>query len=112
MAKRRHRADRSQTARPSPTEQLDQAVEATMADARPPRVNSGIAALLEIAGELRGLPRQEFKMQLRASLKKNALPTPSTRAALTAPRRHGIATPYLLIRDASRAIDFYTRAFG
>ena len=83
-----------------------------MADARPPRVSSGIAALLEVAGELRGLPRQEFKMQLRASLKKNALPTPSTKAALTARRRHGIATPYLMIRDASRAIDFYKRAFG
>jgi PhnB protein len=111
MAKRRQKADRSQTARRSPTEQLDQGVEATMADARPPRVNAGIAALLEIAGELRGLPRQEFKMQLKASLKKSALPTPS-KSALTARRRHGIATPYLMIRDASRAIDFYKRAFG
>jgi PhnB protein len=111
MAKRRQKADRSQTARPSPTEQLDQAVEATMANARRPRVNSGIAALLKIAGELRGLPRREFKMQLKASLKKSSLLTPS-KGALTARRRHGIATPYLMIRDASRAIDFYKRAFG
>src|SRR5215467_12157068 len=110
MAKRRQKADRSQTARPSPTEQLDQAVEATMADARPPRVNSGIAALLKVAGELRGLPRKEFKMQLKAGLKKSAQQASSQPAR--AVRRHGIATPYLMIRDASRAIDFYKRAFG
>src|SRR5215471_18598706 len=111
MAKRRQRAARSQTARRSPTEQLDQAVEATMAEATPPRVNPGITALLEIGSELRGLPRQEFKMQLKARLKKSALPTPS-KAPSPARRRHGIATPYLMIRDASRAIDFYKRAFG
>jgi len=82
-----------------------------MADASPPRVNAGIAALLKIASDLRGLPRPEFKTRLKADLKKSI--TAHNRAK-TAPqaRSHGVATPYLMIRDASRAIDFYKRAFG
>ncbi|HKN01856.1 MAG TPA: VOC family protein [Candidatus Binataceae bacterium] len=100
MAKRRQTI-----AKRSPTDQLDQAVEAIMADARLPRMNSGIAALLHIAGDLRDLPRQEFKARLKADLKKSG-------AAKAIARPHGIATPYLMIRDAARAIDFYKQAFG
>src|SRR5208282_1796615 len=89
MAKRRQTI-----AKRSPTDQLDQAVEAIMADARLPRMNSGIAALLHIAGDLRDLPRQEFKARLKADLKKSG-------AARAIARPHGIATPYLMIRDAA-----------
>ncbi len=74
-------------------------------------MNSSIAALLRVAGELRGLPRPEFKARLKADLKKSI----SEQAAGKAARvrgRHGVATPYLMIRDAARAIDFYKEAFG
>ena len=77
-----------------------------MANARSPRVTPDIAALLRVAGDLRGLPRPDFKARLKADLKKSA---GKHKAASV---RHGIATPYLMIRDASRALDFYKRAFG
>ena len=82
-----------------------------MVNARSPRVNSGVAALLKIAGDLRGLPRPEFKTRLKTDLRKAAA-THKTAKAAPAAHRHGIATPYLMIRDASRALDFYKRAFG
>ncbi len=73
-----------------------------MAQARLPRVNSAVAALLRIAGDLRGLPRPSFKARLAADLSKN----------VAAVRRRTVATPYLMIRDAARAINFYKEAFG
>ena len=108
MAKRRHKAGRRQAATHGPADQLDLGVEATMANARSPRVTPDIAALLRVAGDLRGLPRPDFKARLKADLKKSA----SRQKAAPAAHPHGVATPYLMIRDASRALDFYKRAFG
>ncbi len=77
-----------------------------MSDKRPARVSPALAELLGIARELRGLPRPDFKRRLGAELRAEI-----DRARQPAPRRR-IATPYLMIRDAARAIDFYKRAFG
>ena len=83
-----------------------------MADARLPRLNSSLTALLRIAGDLRGLPRQQFKTRLKADLKKRLAEAEAAPAAPAVQRRHGVATPYLMIRDAARALDFYKEAFG
>ncbi len=54
----------------SPVNQLDRAVEALMTnrDAPLPRVSPPIRAMLEIAAELRDLPRDSFKARLRSQL--------------------------------------------
>jgi mannose-6-phosphate isomerase-like protein (cupin superfamily) len=51
-------------------DQLNQAVEALMKnhDAPPPPVDPGIAALLQLAADLRDLPRDTFKTRLREQL--------------------------------------------
>jgi PhnB protein len=111
MAKRRQKSPRSQTAGRNPSGQLDLAVEAVMAGTGLPRLNSDLAALLQVAGDLRGLPRPQFKARLKADLKKSVRKKANSATAAPA-RRHGVATPYLMIRDAARALDFYKEAFG
>jgi quercetin dioxygenase-like cupin family protein len=53
-----------------PVNELDRAVEALMTnrDAPLPRVSAGVRAMLEIAAELRDLPRESFKARLRSQL--------------------------------------------
>jgi quercetin dioxygenase-like cupin family protein len=49
-------------------EQLDEAVEAIMANSEAPAVSPRVAAILRIAGELRDLPRKDFKERLKREL--------------------------------------------
>jgi PhnB protein len=58
---------------------------------------------------LRDLPREQFKDRLRRNLQRRATMASSTQAA---PDSRAIVTPYLSIRNAASAIDFYKRAFG
>src|SRR5437867_8081808 len=57
-------------AKRSATDELDEAVDALMADPRAtlPRTNPRLAALLRIAADLRDLPSEAFKARLRAEL--------------------------------------------
>src|SRR2546425_8907363 len=57
-------------AKRSATDDLDDAVDALMADPRAPlpRMNPRLAALLRLAADLRDLPREAFKARLRAEL--------------------------------------------
>ena len=93
-------------------EQLDQAVEAIIAnpEAPLPRVNARIAAQLRIAAELRDLPRADFKARLKEDL------TRRTSMTSTAPKqfREGFhtITPYLIVQEAVGLIDFVKQAFG
>src|SRR5215470_9849275 len=91
-------------------DQLDDAVQAmlTNPDAPPERVNARIAPLLEIAAELRDLPRQEFKEKLKSELGGKPMATLAETLAAT----HQTAAAYLVLKNASDAIDFYKRAFG
>ena len=93
-------------------EQLDEAVEAILAnpDAPLPSVNANVDALLRVAAELRSLPRQEFKVRLKADLERRAS---MTRTAVK-PVREGFhtITPYLIVKEAAELIDFVKRAFG
>jgi len=93
-------------------EQLDQAVEAILAnpDAPLPRVNARVAAPLRIAAELRHLPRADFKARLRADIEGRATMTTTA----VKPVREGFhtITPYLIVREAAGLIDFVKQAFG
>ncbi len=68
-----------------------------------------------IEAALAGLPRPEFRARLRRDLERMMMtmtpavgPAESERHVAARPT----ATPVLRVRDAARAIDFYTRAFG
>ncbi len=58
---------------------------------------------------LRDLPRERFKQRLRANLERRITMASSTR---TAPQPRPSVTPYLSIRNASAAMEFYKKAFG
>jgi PhnB protein len=92
-------------------DQLDQAVTQLLA-ARVVTVESGdpeLLPLLHIAAELRQLPREDFKARLKSDLQRK-----SSMATVTEPVRaiRQAAAPYLTIKDAARAIEFYKKAFG
>ncbi len=103
-------------AKPSPIEQLDQAVEALLArgeSALPPpgwKVDPKLAALLHIAADLRGLPSDEFKARLKADLQRRA----SMATTAVKPIREGFhtVTPYLIVSGAAQLIEFMKQAFG
>jgi PhnB protein len=90
---------------------LDQAVTQLLA-ARVVTVESGdpeLLPLLHIAAELRQLPREDFKARLKSDLQRK-----SSMATVTEPviAIRQAAAPYLTIKDAARAIEFYKKAFG
>jgi uncharacterized glyoxalase superfamily protein PhnB len=94
------------------TEQLDEAVTAIIADPDQPlpSVNASIAALLGVAGELRDLPRADFRARLKADLERRA----SMTTTAVKPIREGFhtITPYLIVQEAAELIDFVKQAFG
>jgi PhnB protein len=92
-------------------EQLDDAVQAIIAHphAPLPSVNARLAPLVRIAAELRDLPRQNFKARLKSDLGRKAF------MATLAEPVSGVrqtATPYLSVKNAAAAIEFYVKAFG
>ncbi len=99
-------------ASPSQFEQLDLIIDATLGrgDATVPRGDDELAALARVAATLRGLPREEFKSQLKSDLQRRA----EMGAAGVKPVREGFhtITQYLIIPDAGRMIDFLKNVFG
>jgi len=89
-------------------EQLDEAVQAMLSSPEAaPEVDASLAPLLRIAGNLRDLPRDEFKARLKEDLRQEAAPQQTA-----APSGFLAVTPHLVFSDASRAIEFYKQAFG
>jgi PhnB protein len=92
-------------------EQLNQAVETMLArtDGKAPKVEAGIEPLLQIAADLRDLPRASFKARLKSELEGR-----KTMATLAEPiaTTHAIASPSLAFKNAAQAIEFYQNAFG
>ncbi len=80
-----------------------------MAKAPLPVLDPKLAPLLQIAADLRDLPREDFKARLKADLQRGASAPPQPRPI---PEGYHTATPCLVLRDAADAIDFYKRAFG
>lgn len=99
-------------------EQLDQALEAVRANPDAlPRVPEEIEPLLNLAVELRDLPREEFKAKLKEDLIRRATMATEATTAKAKPVdfiREGFhtITPYLAVREAPELIEFVKQAFG
>src|SRR5262245_39670834 len=92
-------------------EKLDLFIDTVIAGQAPhvSTVEAGIAELAEVALELRGLPRQEFRNRLRDELNRSAAEmTPATSASTVKAIREGFhtVTPYISVVDALGLIDF------
>jgi len=86
--------------------QLDQAVAAVLtgkSEAASPRFEP----LVEIARELRGLPREGFKARLKSELERKA--SVASQATQLAPQT---VTVRMRVKNAPAAIEFYEKAFG
>jgi PhnB protein len=100
--------------KPTLSEQFDRIVTALLASASavPPNSGKQLADVAAIAGELRMLPRQDFKASLKAQLEGR------TPMASTAPAANQEQTPrqsvtaHLIVKGGARALDFYKQAFG
>jgi len=107
-------------------DQLEQAVQAVLA--RPdvqlaPRSESfdpRLAPLLRIAGELRNLPRRDFKARLKADLErkskmenaaKQAISSDASKQAEAATSGYHTIAPYIIVPRAAAFIDFLKEAF-
>jgi PhnB protein len=92
-------------------EQLDQLIEAIIANPRAPRrdAETELASMARIARDLRGLPRQDFKALLKSDFEgRNRMATVVRSIA----EARAVASPRLTFKDAAKAIEFYTRALG
>jgi PhnB protein len=92
-------------------ERLDQAIGKVLSrsNTRQSRAEADVASLVRLAGELRGMPREEFIERLGSDLKRSTSMA-TTAESITATRT--FAAPGLRFRSAARAIEFYQRAFG
>src|SRR5579862_7897551 len=92
-------------------DQLDDAVQAMLAQpgAAPPKVDARLAGLVQVAANLRDLPRAEFRERLKSEFGRresmSAVAEPIVAATQT-------AVPYMTVRNAAEAIEFYKRVFG
>ena len=91
--------------------QFDVVVDALLArrDGAPPSVEAEIVPLVNIAIDLRSLPREAFKSSLRAELERSISMSASAKPAA---QPKYTATPRLSIRNAAESIEFYKKAFG
>ena len=92
-------------------DQLDDAVSALLAgrETESATVDQSVVALLAVAQQLRGLPRDEFKNHLRDELiRSNEMSSPVMKPA-PAPTTLSV---YLCFNNAAGAIEYYKEAFG
>jgi uncharacterized glyoxalase superfamily protein PhnB/catechol 2,3-dioxygenase-like lactoylglutathione lyase family enzyme len=102
------------------TQQLDQAIDALLSNsAVAESANPELRQLLALGSELRDLPRPDFRARLRQELEEEIMST-----AIKAQRqqdqsettniREGFrtVTPYVVVSDVHRQIDFITKVFG
>lgn len=110
-------------AKRSLSEQLDEWVDTILSGhgTRPepgvPPAGSKLAELAELASHLRDLPRPDFKTNLKNDLEGRALMPATAKAAAETGRARAVpegyhtVTPYLCVKGASQALEFYKRAF-
>jgi PhnB protein len=97
-------------------QQLNDALEEILANpnAFASSADPELSVLLGIAADLRHLPTQEFRERLKSSLlraAKGSVPK-GEEIMTTAVQQKIVAIPYLSVRNAAAAIDFYKNAFG
>lgn len=100
-------------------DQLDENIDAIIARRDPAAFTkeSGVLADLSSLGfELRGLPRESFKSNLKETLRRSLIMTTgSTSGAAVASRKHAgyhTITPYLTVERAEQLVDFVKNVFG
>ncbi len=99
------------------SEQLDKIVSALLGPPGAPfsRVGAArpadmsFAPVIEVVRDLKDLPRPNFKARLKADLERRASMASSAKAV---PEFRATITPYLSVKGAAAAIEFYERAFG
>src|SRR6202453_1312092 len=97
------------------SEQLDKIVDALFArpnaasSRRDPNVGASLRPLAKIAAQLRDLPGADFKARLKLDLERR---TSMASKPVTAAEVRQTAVPYICVKDAAAAIDFYKRVFG
>ena len=92
-------------------EMLDELVSAVLAgkELAPGRDQADLSALARVAAALRGLPREDFRAELKMELERRAeMPTSAVK-----PVREGFhtITQYLIVSDANRLIEFVKSVF-
>lgn len=95
---------------PDRAEQLNQVVDRVILDpsATPAIGDRELDALVDLARDLKHLPREEFRSDLMNQLER----TDSMTTTSYIPAGLGAVTPYLLVRNPAAAIDFYCDVFG
>jgi len=107
-------------------DQLDGAVQAMLTRPggmiEPPRrdFDPTVVALLNIARDLRDLPRERFKVRLRINLERKTLMENAAKQAVssdvpkqeTMPSGYHTIAPYIIVPRAGEFIEFLTNAFG
>lgn len=95
-------------------DQLDQAVQAMLAntDSGPPSREPELGALLRLAADLRDLPREGFKAQLKSDIERKASMTTAITQTHYLPKGFRTVTPYLIVKGAGKLLDFFKQAFG
>jgi len=98
----------------SEIDQLDDAVAAIIAQrgADLTLLEPAIASLVEVARELRGLPGEDFKAQLKTELIRRGTMSSTKMKVDPIPKGHPAISAYMCFSDASAAIEFYKKAFG
>jgi PhnB protein len=93
-------------------EQLNRAVDALLAraDGKPAKVEATVEPLVRVAADLRGLPREEFKVRLKSELMEGRKAMSTVAEPIVS--AHTTASPRLTFKDAAKAIEFYKQAFG
>lgn len=92
-------------------EQLDAAIQAMLKTpgGGVPKVSADLSLLVEVADELRGLPSETFKKNLKIKLERtSSMATAVEPMAAT----HTVALPRIAYKDTAKAIEFYKEAFG
>ncbi len=97
-------------------DQLDEAVSAIIAGGEATAFTEQVLADLTMVGsELRGLPRESFKTQLREALKRSAvMTTPGTQTKESLqhiPACYQSITPYLTVKRAEQLVEFVKQVF-
>jgi PhnB protein len=102
----------------SPSEQLDRVVAALLGPADAALSPNGasrpfdpaLSPAIEVIRGLKNLPSPDFRARLKADLERRA--TMATAAAKATTEFRTAATPYLCVRGAAAALEFYKQAFG
>lgn len=104
-------------ARQTPAEKMDRMIARMLAKARLPITAVEAESfsrqhnipIVQFMPGLRDIPRERFKDRLKANLERRATMASSAKAA---PDVGATVTPYLSVRGAAAAIEFYKKAFG